>query len=146
VALQFLSPIHKASRQISLFLREEMKELGLDPGEGHLLSYLRRYGPCPIGELHRVFGYKRSTLTSMLDRLDARALTVRSVNPNDRRSVEVALTRKGRRAAERIQRLLEAFEGAVRRRIRAGDLDGFGKIMEAIAAVTGVELKERNKK
>jgi hypothetical protein len=56
MALQFLSPLHKASRQLSVYLEAHTRELGVSPSEGHLISYLRSYAPAPVGELVRVFG------------------------------------------------------------------------------------------
>ncbi|HEX2642293.1 MAG TPA: MarR family transcriptional regulator, partial [Thermoanaerobaculia bacterium] len=70
MALDFLSPLHKASRQISVYLESHTRELGVSPAEGHVLTYLRSYAPTPIGDLVRVFGIKQSTFTSMLDRLE----------------------------------------------------------------------------
>ena len=102
--LQFLSPIHKASRQISIYLERATMELRVSPGEGHLLSYLSTYAPCPVSELERVFGHKRSTLTSMLDRLSDRGLLNRQINPDDRRSFTIALTPAGRKLAGKLKR------------------------------------------
>ncbi len=141
--LQFLSPIHKASRQISIYLERATIELGVSPGEGHLLSYLRTYAPCPLSELERVFGHKRSTLTSMLDRLSDRALLTRHVNPDDRRSFTLELTPEGRKLAGKLQKLLEAFEKSVKERINDKQLAGFRVVMEAIADVTHVNVRER---
>ncbi len=70
MALDFLSPLHKASRQLSVYLESQTRDLGVSPSEGHVLTYLRRYAPAPIGELVRVFGIKQSTFTSLLDRLE----------------------------------------------------------------------------
>src|SRR5436309_159881 len=67
MTLRYLSPIHKATRQIGLFLEPRCAALGVSPAEGHLLSYLRSYAPCPIGEVVRVFGIRPSTMTSMLE-------------------------------------------------------------------------------
>src|SRR5689334_22239419 len=75
----FLSPMHKATRQIGLHF-ERAADSNLSPQEGHLLTYLRVYAPSPIGDLVRIFGVKASTMTSMLDRLEALALTERTVN------------------------------------------------------------------
>ena len=61
--LIFLSPLHKATRQVSLWFEEQMADMDLSPQEGHVLSYLNAYAPCPISELVRVFGLKQSTLT-----------------------------------------------------------------------------------
>ena len=92
MALKFLSPIHKSTRQIELYLEGRMAELGVSNPEGHLLSYLASYAPCPVGDLRRVFGYKGSTLTSMLDRLERRGLITRGAHPGDRRSFLVELS------------------------------------------------------
>ena len=49
MALLFLSPIHKASRQIGIYFEEALKGSDQSPFEGHLLSYLRSYAPCALG-------------------------------------------------------------------------------------------------
>ena len=84
---QLLSPIHKASRQVGVFLETRLAALPLSSPHGHLLTYLASYGPCAVGELHRVFGFKRSTLTSMLDRMEESGLLERVVDESDRRSI-----------------------------------------------------------
>jgi DNA-binding MarR family transcriptional regulator len=118
-------------------------ELGVSPGEGHLLSYLRTYAPCPLSELERVFGHKRSTLTSMLDRLSDRGLLTRHVNPDDRRSFTIELTPNGRKLSGKLQKPLEDFEQRLKERITEKQMAGFRAVMEAIADVTDVKVRER---
>ncbi len=142
--LQFLSPIHKASRQIGIYLEKATAELGVSPGEGHLLSYLRSYAPCPVSELERVFGHKPSTLTSILDRLAERELLTRQINPNDRRSFTIELTPEGRRLAGKLQKILEVFEEQLKDRLTERQVSGFRAVMEAIADVTEVKVRERD--
>ncbi len=143
VPLQFLSPIHKASRQVTLYLERATTELGVSPPEGHLLSYLRSYAPCPVSELERVFGYKPSTLTSMLDRLVERHLVTRNINPNDRRSFNMELTPEGRKLAGKLRKTLEAFEQSVKDQINEKQMAGFRAVMKAIADVTDIKVRER---
>lgn len=145
MALLFLSPLHKAIRQIGVHLSERMTPLGVKGSEGHLLSYLAGYGPCRVGELLRVFGLKPSTLTGVLDRLAARGLVRRTSDPDDRRSFRVALTAKGRRLAERVNAEVAALETALRNEIDDGDLQGFRAVMEAISRCTGVELRSEER-
>jgi DNA-binding MarR family transcriptional regulator len=139
--LQFLSPIHKASRQIAIFLEPGGERMGLSTSEAHLVTYLRSCGPCPIGELHRVFGYRRSTLTSICDRLEERWILTRRLDPEDRRSFLVDLTAEGRRLAERIRQDVEELEQAIRRHVGRGDVEGFTKVMAAIETVTEVRVR-----
>src|SRR5678816_4921931 len=110
MALRYLSPIHKAARQIGLFLEPRCAELGVSTAEGHLLSYLRSYAPCPIAEIVRVFGIRPSTMTSVLERLDERGLLTREPDPEDRRSVRINLTSEGKVVADRINRAVHDLE------------------------------------
>jgi DNA-binding MarR family transcriptional regulator len=141
--LDFLSPMHKASRQISAHLEAHTREMGLSSGEGHLLTYLRSYAPAPVGELVRVFGMKQSTLTSMLDRLEEAGMVRRETNAEDRRSFLVSLTPEGGKLAKRLNRKLLEFEAEIRRRVRAADVEGFQAVMRAVEEITGVRLRER---
>jgi DNA-binding MarR family transcriptional regulator len=139
--LQILSPLHKASRQIAVHLSGQFAHLGLNGGEAHLLSYLSAYGPCPVGELLRVFGHKPSTLTSILDRLESSGLARRELDPDDRRSFLVSVSAEGRKAGQEVTRIVEAFEAAVLGRVTATELHGFRSLMEAIQDVTQVTLR-----
>ena len=126
MTLEFLSPLHKASRQLSVYLETRTREAGgVSPVEGHILSYLRGYAPAPVGELVRVFGIKQSTLTSMLDRLERAGLVRRETNRDDRRSFLVHITADGLALAERMNLGLEALENEIRSRVSARDVDGF---------------------
>ncbi len=142
--LHFVSPLHKATRQIGEFIAGDCRRLGVEPGEGHMLSYTSLYGPCPPAELIRVFGYKPSTLTGMLDRLEEKGLAVRDPNPGDRRSFLIRVTAEGTSIAARLRSRLEEFEADVRERVGVRDERGFRAVMRAIADITQVELRERN--
>jgi DNA-binding MarR family transcriptional regulator len=136
MTFSFLSPIHKATRQIGLFLEGPCAAEGVSPAEGHLLSYLRSYGPCPISALLLIFGLKASTATSMLQRMVDAGLVLRTASPTDRRSVLVRLTRRGGAAADRLRRTLVSLEAAIRSRLDEREIDGFRAVMNAIQEVT----------
>lgn len=140
--LDFLSPLHKASRQLAVHLEQQTRAAGVSATEGHLLTYLRSYGPAPVGELVRVFGHKQSTMTSMLDRLQGARLLRRETNPEDRRSILVHLTPEGIELTEKLERSLRELEEAIRSRVTPGDVEGFRAVMAAIGEITGVELRE----
>lgn len=143
MALDFLSPLHKASRQITMYLEAHTRELGVSPLEGHILTYLRKYAPAPVGELVRVFGIKQSTLTSLLDRLEQAGLLRRELNPDDRRSFLIHITDRGREMTARLNRLLEKLEDDIRGRVRRPEVKGFQAVMSAVEDVTRVRLRDR---
>ena len=138
---KFLSPIHKANRQVSLYFEEQMVDMELSPVEGHTVSYLKSYAPCPISELVRVFGLKQSTMTSMLDRLEQRRLIVRTLNPDDRRSFLVKITRQGQAMAKKIQKTAEHLEVRLGERVSERDIRGFHSVMAAIDQLTQMDVR-----
>jgi MarR family transcriptional regulator, organic hydroperoxide resistance regulator len=143
MSLEFLSPLHKASRQITVYLEAHTRKLGVSPLEGHVLTYLRKYAPAAVGELIRVFGVKQSTFTSLLDRLEKAGLVRRELNPGDRRSFLIHITDRGRELTARLNRLLETLEEDIRARVRRPDVKGFHAVMGAVEDVTRVRLRER---
>jgi DNA-binding MarR family transcriptional regulator len=143
MALDFLSPLHKASRQISVYLESRTRELGVSPLEGHVLTYLRSYAPASIRDLVRVFGVKQSTFTSLLDRLERGGLVRRTINPDDRRSFLVHITDQGSELGRRLTRHLRTLEDDIRHRVEVRDVKGFQAVMQAVDEVTHVRLRQR---
>ena len=141
--LRILSPIHRATRQIHLHLEKEVGAHGLATVEGHLLTYLLSYEPSSIAALLRVFGLKRSTMTSMLDRLESAGLVERKSNAQDRRSWLVELTGEGREKARVIRKIVDKFESEVIARITPENLECFEQVIEAIGEVTAIQVRKQ---
>jgi DNA-binding MarR family transcriptional regulator len=127
--LRLVHPVHRATHRIGLYL-DDLEERGLTQGEAHILALLA-HSPhrANVADLHRGLAHKRSTLTSILDRLARRRLVTRAVGEADRRTFIVKLTAKGQRLARRLQRHLSALERAVVRRVKAADVRGFNKVV-----------------
>src|SRR5438132_6580719 len=119
--LRFVHPVHRATHRIGLYL-DNLREPGLTQGEAHILALLAHAAPAKVADLHRGLAHKRSTLTSILDRLASRGLITRKVGKTDRRTFVIALTAKGRKLAQRVSRHLFELERAVRRRVSTADL------------------------
>jgi DNA-binding MarR family transcriptional regulator len=109
--LRLIPSIHRVTHQIGLLL-ERASDLRITQAEAHILAHLAEHGASTVAELHRGLAHKRSTLTSILDRLTARALVTREVSARDRRSFVIALTADGRRLARRVLASLKALEAA----------------------------------
>jgi DNA-binding MarR family transcriptional regulator len=129
--LLLIPAIHRATHRIGLYLAL-LREHGLSQGEAHILAHLARSGPATVGKLHEVLAHKRSTLTSILDRLVLRGLVTRDADTKDRRTFVVALTRTGKRVATETHRHLLGLEQAVRRKFTADALDTFVAVLAAI--------------
>ena len=124
--------VHRATHRIGLHI-EQFREPAVNQAEAHVLVFLASADRPTIGEVHRAFGHKRSTLTSILDRLERRKLVRRASDTRDRRAFRVTLTPSGRQAARRITAYLRAFEIARLRGIPAGDVRAFLRVLERLA-------------
>jgi DNA-binding MarR family transcriptional regulator len=129
--LPLVHPVHRATHRIGLYL-DDLREPGLTQGEAHILALLAHSSPAKVGDLHRGLAHKRSTLTSILDRLTSRGLITRKVGKTDRRSFVITLTAKGRKIARRVNRHLIALERAVVDRVSRADVKGFNRVVTAL--------------
>lgn len=131
--LRFVLDVHRATHRIGLYLEAAEPPLDVSQGEAHLLAYLVEAGDTSLGELHAAFAHKRSTLTSYVDRLEAKRLVRRESRPEDRRSFQVSLTAAGRALATRVHKRLGALEAAALERLSARDEEALKKGLQALA-------------
>jgi DNA-binding MarR family transcriptional regulator len=142
MALRLIPSIHRATHRIALYLAS-LRDDALSQGEAHILALLATSAPATIAELHRGLAHKRSTLTSILDRLAARGFITREVGARDRRTFVITPTVKGAHAARRVQRHLADLEEAVGRRVTAEDIRGFVKVLTAVEHEAHRHTEER---
>jgi DNA-binding MarR family transcriptional regulator len=135
--LRLVPSLHRATHGVGLYL--QALRLGVSQGEAHVLAHLETEGASAISALHAAFGHRRSTLTSILDRLVAADLVQREVHATDRRSFLISLTVSGHTLARKIRTALTSLEASVARRVRAADLAGFEAVANALqkAALAG---------
>ena len=131
MSLHLVHPVHRATHRIGLYL-DDLREPRLTQGEAHVLAMLAHSQPLTVAELHRGLAHKRSTLTSILDRLTTQGLITRDVGTTDRRTFLIGLTRRGRAVAQRVRRHLSDLEEAVVKRVSAADIKGFDHVILAL--------------
>lgn len=143
--LRIVPPLHRATHAVGLYLHQ--LRTGVTQGEAHILAQLGAEGPMTVGALHAAFGHRRSTLTSILDRLASVGYVARDVHADDRRSFLVSLTAAGRSKALEIHRALTEIESRVCAAASAADLAGFEAVVTAIqhaaAPATGAKRGRR---
>jgi DNA-binding MarR family transcriptional regulator len=131
MSLRLVPPIHRATHRIGLYLAG-LRDDGLSQGEAHILAMLATHAPATIAELHRGLAHKRSTLTSILDRLAERGFITREVGTTDRRTFVITPTAKGLQVAKRVHRHLADLEEAVSRRVTPDEVKAFMKVVSAV--------------
>ena len=129
--LQLVPHIHRATHRIGLYLAD-LDRHRLSQGEAHVLAQLAAASPATIKELHHGLAHKRSTLTSILDRLTQRGFITRQVGLSDRRTFIITPTSTGRQVARQVHRHLSDLERAIARRVTPADLKAFVKVITAV--------------
>lgn len=98
-----IAKIHRtAGRIFARMLRE--RRIDTNPAQGRVLFVLWEEGPMSIHDLARRVSLGKSTLTSTLDRLEARGQVLRVRSPADRRKILIELTPKN----QAVHKLYEA--------------------------------------
>ena len=133
MALRLIPHIHRATHRIGLHI-EDLDDPRVNQAEAHVLAHLASTEQATIGQLHRAFGHKRSTLTSILDRLERRKLIVRTSDSRDRRTFVITLTRNGRAAARRVVDHLRAVEARALQAATPADVRTFLRVLERFEA------------
>lgn len=77
--------------------------------EAHAVDELRHRGPLAQKDLANALGLQKSTVSRLVDQLEAHDLVARATNPSDSRSVHVVLTSNGERRAEQLAAARQKF-------------------------------------
>jgi MarR family transcriptional regulator, organic hydroperoxide resistance regulator len=94
---------HLSGRIFARMLRDH--EIEINPAQGRIIFVLWQEDALPISELANRTGLGKSTLTSMLDRLEAAGFLVRERSESDRRLVLVKRTPKDRAFQEEYEKV-----------------------------------------
>ncbi|HRY54537.1 MAG TPA: MarR family transcriptional regulator [Spirochaetia bacterium] len=137
-----LAKVHQVSGRVFARLLREAGDFPINPAQGRILFALWRAGrPLPMGELAAETALEPSTLTSMLDRLEAAGLARRSPSPSDRRVVLVERGEADRALEERYAELSARMTGLFYGDLGEAEVAAFEASLERILA--NLEKAER---
>ncbi|MFX1274682.1 MAG: MarR family winged helix-turn-helix transcriptional regulator [Promethearchaeota archaeon] len=88
--------VKKLSRQFDTIQRHILKEENITPPQFLILRELWKKDGLQSKQLSKITGTSRSTITGVVDTLEKNGFIHRELNPDDRRSWLVKLTKKGR--------------------------------------------------
>lgn len=96
-----LVALRRVIRATDLHSKHLSKTVGLTSPQILLLQAIRNKGQVTIGELAIEVSLSQATVTSILDRLEKRALVYRERSTEDKRKVHAFLTREGEHVLDR---------------------------------------------
>src|SRR5690554_1255767 len=97
---EVLVALRRLIRATDLRSRQLNKTVGLTAPQLLLLQTVKRHGEITIGDIARQMTLSQATVTTIVDRLEARALLVRQKSTTDKRRVYANLTASGEQILE----------------------------------------------
>ncbi len=104
--------LHRAVHTIQQAVNES--NLDVTHPEAVVLVLLATSGETTMGKIHRSFGFRKSTVTNVVDRLVERGLVERNADIHDGRSWIVRLTPRGTVVGRRMLQVFREVEPIVR--------------------------------
>ena len=107
----FVSRIHQLGGRV---FERLLKESGVDAfngPQGRILYVLWEHEKLPFSEIGRYTSLAKTTLTSMIDRMEESGLVERAPDKEDRRQVFVSITEKARSYRQKYDELSQEMNG-----------------------------------
>ncbi len=120
----------------------EAPEQALPLPQFRALAVLARLGPCTAGGLAEALDQVGSTVTRICDRLVADGLITRQNRPDNRREVEIDVTRAGRQLVEQVLSARAAELEQVLRRMRPASRAALATVLPELLAAADEHLPE----
>jgi len=124
-----IAKIHQLSGRIfSKLLKKHQIEI--NPAQGRIMFVLWRNDNIPIQELAKKTSLSKTTLTSMLDRLETRGYIKRVPSKEDRRKIRIKLTEKDRNLHEQYRQVSLEMTDLFYQGLSNNEIDLFEKQLE----------------
>ena len=124
--------LQRATHHTLHVLSAALADLNLSPAEINALANLGKGGTLNIRQLSERPGTRASTLTSLLDRLENRGYLARELDPADRRSFRLPLTKAGQAVAAQVLAAIADLERNALSRLDASQIAGYHAVITAL--------------
>ena len=143
-ALEFMRLLWAVDHGLQRRSKRMAATLGVTGPQRLALRVLGRFPGLSAGDLASVLHLHPSTLTGVLDRLEAKGLVARRADPADRRRAILGLTRAGRRLDVEAAGTIESVVKAALAARSDGEVRGAREVLSTLAArLAGGDGEER---
>ncbi len=127
-----IAKIHHTGTRLLARMLDEAELPQMTPSRGRVMFVLWQEDRLPISELARRASLTKSTMTALLDQLEAAGLVQRVPSDEDRRVVLVERTDKDRSFQERYERLSQTIDAIVYAGFSEQEIDTFESMLRRV--------------
>jgi len=126
-----IAKIHQLAGRIFARMLKENK-IEINPAQGRIMFVLWKNDQIPITELAKRTSLEKSTLTSMLDRLEAAGYAARVPSPDDRRKILIKRTAKDKAWQKTYTRVSQQMTDLFYAGFSRAEIDEFERYLKRI--------------
>jgi DNA-binding MarR family transcriptional regulator len=127
--------VHGAYHALRIRIQQALADLRLEASEAFVIAYIWSSPGCSPGEIRYALGFHRSTLSSLLTRLESEGLVRRGAPPFDGRRLMIDLTDKGNSKASAVRSVLMDVEEELSGWTSPADRRGAESVFAACQAI-----------
>lgn len=102
-----------AQHEVCVLFSERLSPFGLTPGQYGVLNYLWGHGSASPKEIAKALQLESSTISGVLDRMQKRDFIDRVLDPSDRRSIRVEVTKEGMAIKDKVLETISTLNSQV---------------------------------
>jgi DNA-binding MarR family transcriptional regulator len=121
--------VHRLAARAVAIATDDFAALGLTVSEARVVLVTLQHGPIRVGSIAEYTSLELSTLSHMLGRLERAGILTRTRVPRDARSVDVALTARGKRVAQRAEQQMMLHQEQMIAGFSAADARTFRRLL-----------------
>lgn len=99
-----------STRVSAKFSKQYQETYGISVSEWRVVAHLSQADSVSVREIHSRVDMDKPKVSRAASRLEAAGYVTKTINPNDRRLVELSLTQKGRHMIEEIGPIADTYE------------------------------------
>lgn len=114
------------------YIMRRTQALGLCPGQPKILEYLLEHDGCIARDICEGCVLDKSTMTSLLARMERQGLIVKEEDPCDKRAARIRLTDRGRDMADRVKEIFRATDAWTLRDMPEADRRRLTRLLQTV--------------
>ena len=114
------------------YITRRTQAMGLHPGQPKILEYLLEHDGCIARDICGGCVLDKSTMTSLLTRMERQGLILRQESRQDKRAVFIRLTEQGRAKANEAKRIFQAADELALRGVPEADRQKLTRLLQTV--------------